>query len=201
MIFERAKRTALIRFAETSNVRIFALSQRHSESDGAGKAVRSLIKREFASAASRRGRFVRRESARGGCTSLLNRRKELHQAVLNSLSLKSRTTSVHRSQKPRTSDAVSTRRPCFSSVNLSGISHLLASHLRITNYRRARSLGLRRFHCASLSSSSSSSSRLFFFVLPSGVVRGVTDVPRPKANRYPPSNRKELTSRPCVSSH
>jgi len=138
MIFERAKRAALIRFAETSKARIFALSQRHSESDGAGKAVRSLIKREFA--ASRRGRFVRRESARGGCTSLLNRRKELHQAVLNFLSLKSRTTSVHRSQKPRTSDdAVSTRRPCFSPVNLSGISHLLASHLRITNYRRARS--------------------------------------------------------------
>jgi len=74
----------------------------------------------------------------------VGRHKESHQAVLNFLSLKSRMTSVHRSQKPRTSDAVSTRRPCFSPVNLSGISHLSSlptCELQITGElaRRTRS--------------------------------------------------------------
>jgi len=101
------------------------------------KAIRLLIKRKFDSARARRSPY----------TSLLNRRmnvrwcKELHHAVLNFLSLKSRVTSVHRSQKPRTSDAVSTHRPCFSPLNLPGILHLfLASHLRITNYQRTCSI-------------------------------------------------------------
>lgn len=58
--------------------------------------------------------------------------------ILNVDSLKSRTTSVHRLQKGRTSHSVSVRSPCSSPLNLPGISHLSASHLRITNYRRTR---------------------------------------------------------------
>lgn len=84
-----------------------------------------------------------RRKTRANPTSLLNCCmddvgwcKELHHTVLNFLSLKSRVTSVHRSQKPRTSDAMSTHRPCSSPLNLLGILDLLASHLRITNYRR-----------------------------------------------------------------
>lgn len=103
-----------------------------------------LIRRKFDSTHFWQGHSVEmRRKTWVDSTSLLNGhandvgwRKELHHAVLNFLSLKSRMTSVHRSQKPRTSDAMSTRRPCFSPLNLPGILHLFASHLRITNYQR-----------------------------------------------------------------
>lgn len=140
-----------------------------------------------------------RKKTRADSTSLLNGhandvgwRKELHHAVLNFLSLKSRMTSVHRSQKPRTSDAMSTRRPCFSPLNLPGILHLFASHLRITNYQRTcRTLLISVVSVPFFSTSS-------FFSLSSSVSSSykqprtnVTDVPRPKVSKYSPSSHKE----------
>lgn len=67
--------------------------------------------------------------------------EKFHGRFLNVASLKSRTTSVHRLQKGRTSHGLSVRSPCSSPLNLPGISHLSASHLRITNYRRTRTAG------------------------------------------------------------
>lgn len=128
--------------------------------------------------------------------------KELHHAVLNFLSLKSRMTSVHRSQKPRTSDAMSTRRPCFSPLNLPGILHLFASHLRITNYQRTCRTPL----ISVLPILPSFSTSSFFSLSPSSVSSSykqprtnVTDVPRPKVSKYSPSSHKELMSRLCSS--
>lgn len=63
--------------------------------------------------------------------------KELHHTVLNSLSLKSHVTSVHCSQKPRTSDAMSPTM-LISTKSSWYLLDLLAFHLWITNYRKTR---------------------------------------------------------------
>lgn len=108
--------------------------------------------------------------------------KKSHYMVLNFLSLKTHMTLVHRSQKPRTSDAMSTRRPCSSPLNLPGILDLLASHLRITNYGGLA--GLRRspqssYFLPSTSSSFSSSSFSFSLSYKQSCI-SMTDVPRQK---------------------
>lgn len=108
--------------------------------------------------------------------------KKSHHMVLNFLSLKTHMTLVHRSQKPRTSDAMSTRRPCSSPLNLPDILDLLASHLRITNYGGLA--GLRRspqssYFLPSTSSSFSSSSFSFSLSYKQSCI-SMTDVPRQK---------------------
>lgn len=89
--------------------------------------------------------------------------------------------------------------PCFSPLNLPGILHLFASHLRITNYQRTcRTLLISVVPVPPCFSTSSFS----FFSLSSSVSSSykqprinVTDVPRPKVSKYSPSSHKELISR------
>lgn len=144
--------------------------------------------------------FIKRRPVR-------RRTKKLHRAALNFLSLKSRRdigASLARTW-PDKRRRVSTRSwpCCFSPLNLPGISHLRASHLRITNYAEnllAEDLAdlHRCFHrlCLRLFLSfllSLSRLVLILFCLSSG--DDVTQRDGPKVNGYPPSNRTKDLSR------